>query len=173
MASCCAGGVSAENVAVYKDLCRRVQGTNINAQTLLATDYLNHFNEIVMILDILPDCPECFEDARRWQPKSYEQHFADSTLSDSELAVEAYRHSPLRFRRPFERTVEHMDGLVLFALRRLEGPVANDDRPAIRRIALAAGGRLTALIATASGIIHGNVATVGQRDIDELLARRP
>ncbi|MBM3566696.1 MAG: hypothetical protein FJX42_11365, partial [Alphaproteobacteria bacterium] len=27
--------------------CRRARGTNVNDQTLLATDYLNHFNEVV------------------------------------------------------------------------------------------------------------------------------
>ena len=30
----------------------RVRGKNINEETLLATDYLNHFNEIIMLFDI-------------------------------------------------------------------------------------------------------------------------
>lgn len=171
MGACCASRAAAGNTAAYEAVRRRVEGTNINGQTLLATDYLNHFNEIVMLLEILPDCPECFEDARRWQPKGYQRHFADSTLSDRELAIEAYCHSPSQFRQPFERIVEHMDNLVMFALRRLDDPVANQDVNAIRRIAVAVGNRLEALIAMASGIIHGNVATVGQRDIDAMLAR--
>lgn len=167
----CAGKITAEDQGAYQALCRRVAGTNINGQTLLATDYLNHFNEIVMILEILPECPECFEDARSWQPKSYQQHFADSGLSDRDLAVEAYAHAPARFRQPFDRVVEHMDNLVMFALRRLEEPVMKQDEAAVRKIAAAAGSRLERLIAMASGIIHGGVDTVGQQDIDALLAR--
>jgi hypothetical protein len=49
-------------------LLHRLQGSNVNPLTLLATDYLNHFNEIVMIFGIVGDCPECLEDAAAWQP---------------------------------------------------------------------------------------------------------
>lgn len=171
MNASCLDQDAVEDAGGYAAFRRRVAGTNVNSQTLLATDYLNHFNEIVMILDILADCPECFEDARGWQPKSYQQHFADSTLSDSALAIEAYDHCPARFRTPFERVVEHMDNLVMFALRRLAEPVANQDAATIRRIANAVGQRLEMLIAMASGIINGSVATIAQRDIDALLAR--
>lgn len=171
MSVCCPGSAAVRKTDGYEDVRRRLEGTNINGQTLLATDYLNHFNEIVMILEILPDCPECFEDAREWRPKTYRQHFADSMLSDSALAIEAYDHCPARFREPFERVVEHMDNLVMFALRRLAEPVARQDAATIRRIAEAVGNRLEMLITMASGIIHGNVQTVGQRDIDALLAR--
>lgn len=171
MCACRASKAAADDPDTYEALCRRAAGTNINGQTLLATDYLNHFNEIVMLLEILPDCPDCFEDARIWRPKSYQKHFADSSLSDRELAVAAYCHSPARFRQPFERVVEHMDNLVMFALRRLEEPVAKQDGPAIKKIAEAVGDRLERLIVMASGIIHGGVETVGQKDIDALLAR--
>lgn len=171
MSACCPGSAAVRKTDGCEDVRRRLEGTNINGQTFLATDYLNHFNEIVMILEILPDCPECFEDAREWRPKTYRQHFADSMLSDSALAIEAYDHCPARFREPFERVVEHMDNLVMFALRRLAEPVARQDAATIRRIAEAVGNRLEMLITMASGIIHGNVQTVGQRDIDALLAR--
>lgn len=171
MSGCCAlardrqdGGTAAD------DLSTRLHGTNINPQTFLATDYLNHFNEIVMILDILGDCPDCFEDAHGWRPKSYQRHFADSALSDRLLAVEAYAHAPRRYREPFDRIVEHMDHLVLFALRRLEAPVAIQDEAAIRRIAGAVAGRLQELVAMASAIIHGTVETADQRHVDALFA---
>ena len=32
---------------------------NLSLVTLLATDYLNHINEIVMLVDLVPDAPEC------------------------------------------------------------------------------------------------------------------
>lgn len=173
MTGCCAlAQAPAGSPTVHEDLRRRLDGTNVNPQTFLATDYLNHFNEITMILDILADCPDCFEDARGWQPKSYCQHFADSTLSDRELAIEAYMHAPLKYRRPFDRIVEHMDHLVLFALRRLEAPVASQDAAAIHRIAAAIAKRMQELVAMASAVIHGNVATSAQDDVDAMMRNR-
>ena len=41
---------------------QRLQGTNINVNTLLATDYLNHFNEVIMLIEMLPDMPDMLED---------------------------------------------------------------------------------------------------------------
>ncbi|MDP6344006.1 MAG: hypothetical protein QF491_10780, partial [Alphaproteobacteria bacterium] len=63
----------------------RLAGTNVNQDTFLATDYLNHFNEIVMLLEMVPDMPEILDEAKEWQPKSYAAHFRDSGLSDAEL----------------------------------------------------------------------------------------
>lgn len=37
----------------------RLRVANINPRTGLATDYLNHFNEAVMLLEMVPDMPEC------------------------------------------------------------------------------------------------------------------
>src|SRR3546814_4071681 len=67
-----------------------VRGKNINQNTLLATDYLNHFNEIIMLLEMVPSMPECYRDAVEWRPKSYAQHFRDSCFSDAELRSEEH-----------------------------------------------------------------------------------
>jgi hypothetical protein len=47
----------------------------INPATGLATDYLNRFNEAVMLLDMLSSCPEFREDFLAWEPMSYREHF--------------------------------------------------------------------------------------------------
>lgn len=170
MTRCCGiADAAADTPRAAERLRRRLAGSNVNPQTFLATDYLNHFNEIAMILDILADCPECFEDARNWRPKSYQQHFADSGLSDRELAIEAYDHAPHKYRHRFDRIVEHMDNLVLFAVRRLEAPVASHDTAMIQRIAGAVARRMQELVAMASAVIHGNVATSAQDDVDVLM----
>ena len=44
----------------------RLAGTNINPATGLATDYLNHFNEAIMLLEMLSSCPECRVDFLGW-----------------------------------------------------------------------------------------------------------
>ena len=51
---------------------------NINPRTGLATDYLNHFNEAIMLLEMIPDMPECAEDFLLWYPLSYREHFTAS-----------------------------------------------------------------------------------------------
>ena len=57
------GQIASGESDAYHAYSASAQGTNIDPQTLLATDYLNHFNEIVMLLELIPDMPECFEDA--------------------------------------------------------------------------------------------------------------
>ena len=61
---------------------------NINPRTGLATDYLNHFNEAVMLLEMIPDMPECVEDFLQWQPLSYAEHFIASNFMARDLAIE-------------------------------------------------------------------------------------
>ena len=53
----------------------QLRAANINPRTGLATDYLNHFNEAVMLLEMIPDMPECAEDFLTWRPLSYAEHF--------------------------------------------------------------------------------------------------
>ena len=55
-----------------------VRGTNINETSLLATDYLNHFNEVVMLLELIPDMPDMLEEVEEWKPATYIEHFAAS-----------------------------------------------------------------------------------------------
>jgi hypothetical protein len=61
--------------AEYLKYQKLVVGKNINPQTLLATDYLNHFNEIHMLLDMLADMPDCLDDIINWEAISYQKHF--------------------------------------------------------------------------------------------------
>lgn len=91
----------------------RLQGSNINPESLLATDYLNHFNEIIMLLDLAADMPDVFADAAAWQPLSYQDHFARSSLADRDLAIESYGHSPEDIRSRFDRTVGELDARLL------------------------------------------------------------
>ena len=68
----------------------RLAEANINPATGLATDYLNHFNEAVMLLEMLPSCPECLEDFLAWRPLSYREHFEGSHFKGRDLAIAAY-----------------------------------------------------------------------------------
>ena len=86
----------------YLAMMEKVKGTNIDEKTMLATDYLNHFNEIVMLLEMIPDMPDMLYEVKAWQPKSYQDHFRASTIAEKELVIEAYGHVPAIYREPFE-----------------------------------------------------------------------
>lgn len=153
--------------AAYEAFRARVADANINDQTLLATDYLNHFNEIIMLLEMVPDMPDMLEECRAWEPKSYPEHFRDSSFSDKDLAIEAYEHVPDRFRQPFEQTVGQMNDLVVLSMDRMQE--ALDEPDLLRDRAVAASRALQRLIDVASAIIHGNQVALHQDEIDRLL----
>ncbi len=148
----------------------RAEGTNINPQTLLATDYLNHFNEIVMLLEMVPDMPDCLEEAQAWQPKSYQDHFRDSQFRDKELAIEAYDHVPRDHRKAFDDTVEQMNLLVALSLDRIGQALANGDAAALRLICSDASRGLQKMMDIASAIIHGSGRRLDQAEIDGFMA---
>src|SRR4051794_41759559 len=80
-----------------------LRAANINPHTGLATDYLNHFNEAIMLLEMIPDMPDCAADFLRWRPLSYREHFAASTFRARELAIEAYDSADPALRSEFDR----------------------------------------------------------------------
>lgn len=143
-----------------------VKGRNISETSFLATDYLNHLNEIIMLLELVPDMPDCLEDARAWQPKTYAEHFRDSGFSDAELAVRAYDHAPARFRAPFDETIAHFNAVAAEGLARIEAAVDAGDGDRLAETAGQVCGQLRRLTDTANGIIHGFATTVDQAEID-------
>lgn len=99
---------AATNSTIVDALRERVAGKNINAETLLATDYLNHFSEVIMILEMSTDMPDMLEEVSGWTPLSYEEHFRGSGLGDAELMIEGYIHSPPEYRIPFDAAVAEL-----------------------------------------------------------------
>jgi hypothetical protein len=163
-------GVSApsDETSVFGE---RVRGTNISETTLLATDYLNHFNEIVMLLEMVPDMPELFEEAVAWQPKSYVEHFAGSSSPFSALALELYPHVPACYREPFETTIGQLDAVIARTLRLAENALAKQDLRALRHRITVAVGMMRRLVDVAGGIIHGAQHALTQDEIDTLIGR--
>ena len=167
------GSISAEahRQAWYEDFAARAKGTNVNERTLLATDYLNHINEIIMLLELVPDAPECLEDCRGWQPKTYVQHFEDSSIADRDLAIAAYPYSPPEFRRLFDRLVMEMNRLVERALPAIEAANAKGDEQRSRHIVEISVSGLRTMVDQASATIHGDSQVMDQAAIDALMER--
>lgn len=132
-----------------------LRAANINPDTGLATDYLNHFNEVVMLMEMLPDMPDCAEDILEWVPADYSSHFANSTFKDKDLAVRAYEASPRAVRVHLETLICQLDSEILNSQTLLR---QTNDAETLASIAHIATHEIKPLISAASGTIHGQTA---------------
>ncbi len=131
-----------------------LRAANINPDTGLATDYLNHFNEVVMLMEMLPDMPDCAEDVLDWEPVDYCDHFLQSGFKDKDLAVQAYAAAPHAVRAHLETLILQINAEVLEAQEALRDTV---DDETCARIARLATDEIKPLIGAASGAIHGRI----------------
>jgi len=163
-------GILPEEREAFLLFSEKAVGTNINPQTLLATDYLNHFNEIIMMLEMIPDMPDCLEEAQAWQPKSYQDHFHDSQFRDKELAIEAYDHVPSKFRAAFEAIVNQMNAMIASAVDHIPQVIEGGNPDELRFVCSEASQGVQKLMDFASAVIHGSTKLLDQSEIDGFLA---
>ncbi|MGL5164938.1 MAG: hypothetical protein ACRC9K_03525 [Afipia sp.] len=131
---------------------RRLLEANINPRTGLATDYLNHFNEAIMLLEMIPDIPECVDDFLGWRPQSYREHFAASHFSARELAISAYDSSEPAVRTEFDNITTTMTSILTTV-----GAAMRQARHVETRAVLAeqAAGWVKPLVTLAGSVING------------------
>lgn len=130
----------------------RLCGAHINARTGLATDYLNHFNEAIMLLEMLSACPDCVDDFRAWRPMSYREHFAASRFKDRDLAIGCYDAAAPEARAGLDALAATMT-VVLEATRAALAIVTSPQ--AAGTIAAGAAACLKPLVARAGAVING------------------
>ena len=118
----------------------------------LATDYLNHFNEAIMLLEMIPDMPECAEDFLGWNPLSYREHFTASNFKARDLAIEAYNSAEPGIRAEFDNITSSMTS-ILTAVGAAMREISQDKTRAT--LAEQATGWVKPLVALAGGIING------------------
>lgn len=156
----------------------KVKGTNISEKSLLATDYLNHFNEVVMMIDMLPDMPDCLDMVAEWEPKPYKDHFRDSSIADKDLAIEVYDHVLPEVKQAFEDTVSKIDMAIFNAIGTAEEVIATGDNELMRFKIGESAAEIHRLTDWLNAIIHGTAdlsggandeqVTMDQNDIDAL-----
>jgi hypothetical protein len=131
----------------------RLRAANINPRTGLATDYLNHFNEAIMLLEMIPDMPECAEDFLGWQPLSYCEHFTASNFRARDLAIEAYDSADQTIRAEFDNLTSAMTSILTAV-----GDAMRQARQDKTRATLAeqATGWVKPLVMLAGGVINGS-----------------
>jgi hypothetical protein len=140
----------------------RLRAANINPRTGLATDYLNHFNEAIMLLEMIPDMPECTEDFLLWYPLSYREHFMASNFKARDLAIEAYESADEHIRTEFDNITSAMTSILTAV-----GTAMREARQDKTRATLAeqATGWVKPLVALAGGLINGG----READVDYIM----
>ena len=153
---------------MYEEYRARLQGTTIDSNTFLSTDYFNHFNEAIMLFGMLPDMPEMLEEIDLWKFRTYCEHFQASGLAFADLAIEVYPLAPEDLRVRLELLVEEMRDRIETARAALHELLARHDHEALAEKALTCSLTLQRMVDEGSAIVHGSVGSLDQAAIDSM-----
>ena len=89
----------------------------VNPASGIANDYLNHFNEILLLIENLPTLlPEMLDELLEWKPVTYREYFAKSQLPGSARALAIYDGLDENFRRDFESIIDGINAMALASI---------------------------------------------------------
>ena len=134
-----------------------LKAANVHPDTGLATDYLNHFNEVVMLLEMLPDMPDFAEEVLAWEPVPYEEHFERTNYVGKETVIAAYAAVDHVLKAHLETIV----AAVNFELQRAQDKVRDGDFAGASAMA---GSEIESLLAAARAAVQGRIEGEGIDD---------
>jgi purine-binding chemotaxis protein CheW len=86
----------------------------VNPRSGIANDYLNHFNEVFLLIENLPILlPEMLDELMAWKPVTYREYFQRSLLPGSARAIAIYDGLDEDFRNEFETIIKSVNGIAL------------------------------------------------------------
>lgn len=127
-------------------------GANINPYTGLSTDYLNHFNEMVMMLELYSTSPDLKQDILDWKILSYVDHFESTGFRAKALAIEGYALARTAVKKQLEVIVAEMETVLLVAQDAVESEKTHGESTLALEEATETA---EMLIARASALING------------------
>ncbi|XBQ16050.1 MAG: hypothetical protein ABL308_13975 [Oceanicaulis sp.] len=133
---------------------------NVHPESGLATDYLNHFNEAVMALEMLEAMPDMAEDVLAWRPAGYAEHFERTNYAGREVVIAAYAAAPRALKAHFETVVAALDQAMTEAQ-----DLVREGRHA--EAAAMAGAEIEPLLAAARAAVNGRIEG---EDVDDQAA---
>lgn len=86
---------------------------NVNPNTLLATDYLNLFNEYIMLAGLVAEGSFSLDDLGDWMPVSYEHHFEMCGFAGAQTVVLAYKSMDDAARDEFDAAADLLVSLIV------------------------------------------------------------
>jgi hypothetical protein len=134
----------------------------INPRSDLANDYLNHFNEVLLLIENLPVLlPEMVDELVTWQPRTYIDYFRQSPLPGGWAAIELYEnYLDDHFRHLFETCIERINALALKSIQVIgnmrdeDGAINSED---VELFCQEASGEMRAAIEVASDLVNNGM----------------
>jgi hypothetical protein len=155
------GSRLAEQPAHARPDAYRMADANINPLTGLSTDYLNHFNEAIMLLEMLPQVPDCALDFFAWEPMTYSEHFAASRLKERDTTISAYEYADPKFRQGLDTLSNTMTAILTATRDAMQSGLPPHDTDRVARRALE---WLKPLVARAGAVINGAEGALKDHD---------
>ncbi len=138
-------------------LMERLQGSNINTETLLTTDYLNHFSAMFMLLEMLPVDPLAFAvDILTWEPKTYAEHMTESGFRESKLAIVCYEHCDPQVKQAFDKIIGQLEDQTQLVIERLTAALDHERIDQIQQLCDDAVPQMRQLVEHAASIVNGD-----------------
>ncbi len=82
----------------------------VNPSSGIANDFLNQYNEVLLLVENLPVLlPEMVDELLAWKKKSYEEYFMTSPLPGSDIAIKIYGMLDDSFKKKFEVQIAKID----------------------------------------------------------------
>ena len=119
----------------------------VSACAGLSNDFLNHYSEALMLIEMAGYDPAVRADLSEWWPVGYRAYFASSELRRAPAALAAYDALPEARRHAFEKLMAAMDTLATVAIFALQPPnpahntsvIVDATAPALRSLIAKAG----------------------------------
>jgi hypothetical protein len=105
-----------------------------------------------MVLEMIGTMPECLDDLRAWEVKTYSEHFAASHFSNRDAIIAAYQGADPAVRMTLDETSEVLNAMVWRTRELVLRHIGTAEVEAIVRRAL---DKLRPLIARTAALING------------------
>src|SRR3954452_22880587 len=142
----------------------------------LSNDYLNHYSEALMLIEMAAADPGLACELAQWRPLDYRAYFKASPLRRAAEALAAYERLSDAQRAAFEALTQAMDAVATAAIAGLQPPCAAAEAALIAEATLPPFRRLVARAASflnsgGENIAHASEVEAAQAAIDRLIER--
>lgn len=104
-----------------------LRGANVNPHSYLATDYLNVFNEAMMLLELVADDPEMLEDLIDWSAPEYVEHFVNTNFKGKEVVAAAFEAANPEVRDSFTSRAKTLESLITTEVKVLNNTIMSGE----------------------------------------------
>jgi hypothetical protein len=119
--------VGDEGAASSNDVSSLASSDEAAGAPALSNDYLNHFSEVLMLIELACEAPDALDDLAAWRPLGYAAYFRVSPLRGASAALAAYEALPVERRAAFEALTDAMGRLAVGAIEALRQPDETGD----------------------------------------------